>query len=137
MANKLGHCTPWGPSPLPAQAEPFKHGSDAHRSASWARLAAAAAVVEAGYDVIVSDLDAIWFRDPVRYLAEHVPPAADLVVSSDEVRAAGGASERPAACAMGEARRLRWLLPRSHAVQLAFFGLMPSAIRGACQRCHA
>ncbi|KAI8466716.1 MAG: hypothetical protein J3K34DRAFT_460754 [Monoraphidium minutum] len=53
VTNKLGHCTSWG-SPLPAQAEPFKHGSDAHRAASWARLEAAESVVAAGYDVIVA-----------------------------------------------------------------------------------
>jgi hypothetical protein len=167
VSNKLGHCTP-GADPLPAAAEPFRHGSEAHKvgpahvwprphpdadprsaplagavwcvrkgscrgilvhqglgvagarcatwgcshralprphpraqAASWARLDVAAAVAAQGFDVVVSDIDALWFRDPTLYVAERVPPAADLVVASDQARLG---SARPHARAAGARR---------------------------------
>jgi hypothetical protein len=55
-------------------------------------------VLDAGYDVVISDLDTVWFRDPLAYVEEHVPPGADLVVASDQVgrggARAGGALAR-------------------------------------------
>ncbi|GBF95727.1 hypothetical protein Rsub_08709 [Raphidocelis subcapitata] len=92
VSNKLGHCT-LGADPLPAAAEPFQHGSEAHKAASWARLDTAAAVAAAGFDAVVSDIDALWFRDPTLYVAERAPPAADLVVASDQIASANAAGD--------------------------------------------
>jgi len=36
-----------------------------------------------GYDVLVSDVDVVWFRDPSRYLASGQLAAADVAASSD------------------------------------------------------
>ena len=36
-----------------------------------------------GFDVVVSDVDTVWLKDPIPYLAKY--PEADILVSSDSL----------------------------------------------------
>ena len=36
-----------------------------------------------GFDVVVSDVDTVWLKDPIPYLARY--PEADILVSSDSL----------------------------------------------------
>ncbi len=70
-------------------------GSNAHASASWQRFAAMrtgeiARVVGMGYDVIHTDLDVVWLRNPAPYVR---CDAADARASAAETSRAGARSD--------------------------------------------
>ena len=60
-------------SALAARRQPRFDGAGSHGSAAWKRFARlrvrqAAAAAAAGYDVLLSDADVVWLRDPCPYL---------------------------------------------------------------------
>lgn len=62
------------------------------QAAVWQGLAAAHQVVALGYDVILTDIDTVWFNDPVPYLETHAD-VADVVAASDAVATANEAGD--------------------------------------------
>jgi hypothetical protein len=78
-------------TPLALDSKYSLDGSNAHASSSWQRFAAmrtgeVARIVNLGYDVLHTDVDVAWLRNPAPYIA--CPSAADPVRSS-AVRAVG------------------------------------------------
>lgn len=59
----------------------MSHPGVCAQAVTWARLAVAHAVLQRGYHVLLTDLDTVWFRNPVPYIRQHAA-AADLVVAS-------------------------------------------------------
>ncbi len=79
-------------------AQPGLDGSAGHGSASWKafalrRVSALRALVAAGYDVLMADVDVVFLRDPCAYIkcdrgaadACHLIAGADVMVSSDSL----------------------------------------------------
>lgn len=82
---------------LPAYTPPpASPGSKQHAALSWATFHVAQTLLNWEYDVILSHLDTVWLTDPLPYLQKHVPPAADVVLSSEAPAAAAVMGSRSA-----------------------------------------
>jgi hypothetical protein len=60
-------------------------GHEGWRRMTWSKVFVLDAVVDYGFNLVVSDIDVVWFKDPLPLFARH--PDADLLFSED-----GGAS---------------------------------------------
>jgi hypothetical protein len=54
----------------PAAAESYHWGSEHWTAALWKKVHLAHTLLELGYNVVFSDLDATWLRDPLPYFAK-------------------------------------------------------------------
>ena len=56
---------------------------DLLQAVAWARLEVAELVLSSGYDILLTDLDTVWFNDPLPYLhQQQLAAVADMVVAS-------------------------------------------------------
>ncbi|PSC67546.1 ribosomal large subunit pseudouridine synthase D [Micractinium conductrix] len=56
-------------------------GSEGWRRITWTKVFIVDAVAEWGFDLVVSDVDVVWFRDPLPLFEQHAH--ADLIFSTD------------------------------------------------------
>ncbi|PSC75627.1 Histone H2A [Micractinium conductrix] len=64
-----------------AEALGLEWGQEGWRRVTWSRVFVLDAIVEYGLDIVVSDVDVVWFRDPAPLLKKF--PKADLLVGLD------------------------------------------------------
>ena len=70
------------PSPLP----PFlRYGDDHYRAATWRKVTVVEKIVDWGFNVMHSDVDVVWFRDPLPYFLGEPCKDIDVAISTGEV----------------------------------------------------
>ncbi|KAG1654663.1 hypothetical protein FOA52_003820 [Chlamydomonas sp. UWO 241] len=61
----------------------YKYGSDHYRQATWRKVTVVEKIVDWGFNVLHSDVDAVWFRDPLPYMLGPHLENIDVAVSTD------------------------------------------------------
>ena len=74
------------PSPLP----PFlRYGDDHYRAATWRKVTVVEKIVDWGFNVMHSDVDVVWFRDPLPYFLGEPCKDIDVALSTGEAPRGG------------------------------------------------
>lgn len=74
------------PLGLPLQQHPdnaYLWGQNIWGQATWRKVFAVQQVVSMGFNVVLSDLDVVWFRNPLPYFLSH--PQYDVMLSTDVI----------------------------------------------------
>lgn len=71
------------PALRPAPAAGMEWGQEGWRRMSWERVFILSQIMDWGFNIIVSDVDVAWLRDPIPLMAEH--PHAGMLWSHDGV----------------------------------------------------
>jgi len=85
--------------PLAGSGGGYKYGSSHYTAVTWRKVEAVRRLVEAGFNVLHSDLDVLWFQDPLHVLGSRMVTlynAPDIAISSDRAWTAN-----PPAAALG------------------------------------
>ncbi|KAG2433971.1 hypothetical protein HYH02_012433 [Chlamydomonas schloesseri] len=61
----------------------YKYGDSHYNAATWRKVVVVSRLVHWGFNVIHSDVDVVWFRDPLPYFLGPVMKNVDMAVSSD------------------------------------------------------
>ena len=61
----------------------YKYGDDHYRAATWRKVVVVSQIVGWGFNVLHSDVDTSWFRDPLPYFLGPRLEHADVAVSTD------------------------------------------------------
>ncbi|GLC65037.1 hypothetical protein PLESTF_000239600 [Pleodorina starrii] len=61
----------------------YKYGDQHYNAATWRKVVVVSRIVHWGFNVIHSDVDVVWFRDPLPYFLGPALKGVDMAVSSD------------------------------------------------------
>ncbi|KAG2422501.1 hypothetical protein HXX76_015970 [Chlamydomonas incerta] len=61
----------------------YKYGDSHYNAATWRKVVVVSRIVHWGFNVIHSDVDVVWFRDPLPYFLGPAMDRVDMAVSSD------------------------------------------------------
>ena len=61
----------------------YKYGDDHYRAATWRKVTVVEKIVDWGFNVLHSDVDVVWFRDPLPYFLGPALAAVDVATSTD------------------------------------------------------
>ncbi|KAG2487324.1 hypothetical protein HYH03_014041 [Edaphochlamys debaryana] len=65
------------------QSDEYKYGDSHYNAATWRKVQVVSRIVHWGFNVIHSDVDVVWFRDPLPYFLGPACKDVDMAVSSD------------------------------------------------------
>lgn len=66
-------------------AQEYKYGDEHYIEAVWRKVSVVERIVDWGFNVIMSDVDVVWLRDPLSYVTGPHMSHVDLAVSTDLV----------------------------------------------------
>lgn len=80
--------------PLTSHASPHTHtlpryNSDHYRAATWRKVTVVERIVDWGFNVLHSDVDVVWFQDPLPYFLGPKIQDVDVAVSTGKCGACG------------------------------------------------
>lgn len=61
----------------------YKYGDDHYRAATWRKVTVVEKIVDWGFNVLHSDVDVVWFRDPLPYFLGPALANVDVATSTD------------------------------------------------------
>ena len=64
---------------------PLRYGDDHYRAATWRKVTVVEKIVDWGFNVMHSDVDVVWFRDPLPYFLGEPCKDIDVAISTGEV----------------------------------------------------
>ncbi len=64
---------------MPPRTALRRYGDDHYRAATWRKVTVVEKIVDWGFNVMHSDVDVVWFRDPLPYFLG--PPCKDIDVA--------------------------------------------------------
>eukprot|EP00198_Chlamydomonas_reinhardtii_P011930 XP_001701267.1 predicted protein [Chlamydomonas reinhardtii] len=66
-----------------SSTDQYKYGDSHYNAATWRKVVVVSRIVHWGFNVIHSDVDVVWFRDPLAYFLGPAVNNVDMALSSD------------------------------------------------------
>ena len=73
---------------------PLRYGDDHYRAATWRKVTVVEKIVDWGFNVMHSDVDVVWFRDPLPYFLGEPCKDIDVALSTGETLGQQGRAGR-------------------------------------------